>query len=486
MTSDMTYYQMLDRMNSMPGVKLTGKEYQRKGVEWCIQQEKGGGGADFVKGGLIADEMGLGKTLTTIMVILLHYQPRTLLVVPPSILHQWYDEIYRLTGHRAVIYHGASKKKITREQLEKSPIVLTTYYTMSLSKSEYLDDDKIKLIHQVRWGRIIYDEAHNLKNRNRLHYGALSMTTNICWFISGTPIQNKYSDYRNLCRIMGYSARNATIPILRRTLDDLNIHHSGLTNHRVEVGWSENSLELAKTHHREIFERNDEYIIAKMQKCRQICAMPSLYVNAENGDNTVYTNDKMIAISNHVCEHRNTGKGKLIFCNYTEEMRIYKEYLSSIGLVVESINGETSMRHKHQLLSKRHCLTDEMLLNDMGKPNRLMSLPEELVRYINDYIRIDIYLIQIQSSCDGLNLQHLSEVYFTAPAWNPSVENQAVARCYRTGQPDNVNVYRFQMAPLIGEEGNEKVLNMDEYVLNTQKKKNMTTTQFYNKVEPLL
>ena len=132
MTSGMNYYQMLDRMNSLPGVQLTGKEYQRKGVEWCIKQEKEG--TDFIKGGLIADEMGLGKTLTTIMVILLNYQQGTLLVVPPSILHQWYDEIYRLTGHRALIYHGASKKKITKEQLENSPIVLTTYYTISVSK----------------------------------------------------------------------------------------------------------------------------------------------------------------------------------------------------------------------------------------------------------------------------------------------------------------------------------------------------------------
>lgn len=483
MTSGMNYYQMLDRMNSLPNVQLTGKEYQRKGVEWCIKQEKEG--TDFVKGGLIADEMGLGKTLTTIMVILLNYQPGTLLVVPPSILHQWYDEIYRLTGHRAIIYHGASKKKITKEQLENSPIVLTTYYTISVSKTEYMDEDKTKLIHQVKWGRVIYDEAHNLKNRNRLHYGALSMTTKICWFISGTPIQNTYSDYRNLCRIMGYSGRNATIPILRRTLDDLNIHHSGLTNHRIEVEWSEDSLELAKTYHREIFQPNDEYIIAKMQKCRQICAMPSLYGNAENGDKTVYTNDKMMAISNHVYQHRNTGKGKLIFCNYTEEMRMYKQYLSSMGLVVASINGESSMRQKHRLLSKRHCLTDDMLLDDVGKPTRLMSLPEELVRYINDYVRIDVYLIQIQSSCDGLNLQHLSEVYFTSPAWNPSVENQAVARCYRTGQSELVNVYRFQMAAITGD-GYETVRNMDEYVLKTQKKKNQTTTQFYNKVQPLL
>jgi SNF2 family DNA or RNA helicase len=480
----MSYYQMIDRMNKLPGVQLSGKEYQRKGVEWCINQEKQKSD-EFIGGGLIADEMGLGKTLTILMVILLHYQPRTLLVVPPSILHQWYDEIYRLTGHQALIYHGAGKKKITREQLDNSPIVLTTYHTITATKTEYMDDSPNKLIHNVRWGRIIYDEAHNMKNRNRFHYGAMSMTTKLCWFISGTPIQNRYSDYRNLCRIMGYSSKNATIPILRRTLADLKIRHNGITNHIHRVKWSDQSLELAKPHHQQMLQPDDEVVISKMQKCRQICAMPSLYGNKMNGDNTVYTNDKMISISEHVYQHRNSGKGKLIFCNYTEEMRAYKSHLTNMGINVVIINGETTMRKKHHLLSRRYSIKDDMLADDNGRPNYLGFLSQDIVRYINAYVNIDVYLIQIQSSCDGLNLQHLSEVYFTAPAWNPSVEQQAVARCYRTGQTEHVNVYRFQMESFT-DDGFENVKNMDEYVCATQLSKNLTTTTFYNDVAPLL
>ena len=38
-------------------------------------------------------------------------------------------------------------------------------------------------------------------------------------------------------------------------------------------------------------------------------------------------------------------------------------------------------------------------------------------------------------------------MYFVSPDWNPSVEDQAVARCHRFGQTEPVVVFRFVMAP---------------------------------------
>ena len=39
----------------------------------------------------------------------------------------------------------------------------------------------------------------------------------------------------------------------------------------------------------------------------------------------------------------------------------------------------------------------------------------------------------------------ISEVYFVSPHWNPCVEEQAIARCHRLGQRQEVHVYRFKM-----------------------------------------
>jgi hypothetical protein len=475
------YYSMIDTINKRcVAAPLTGKEYQRKGVEWCIEREREPT-TGFIKGGLVADEMGLGKTLTMIMVLLLNYKERTLFVVPPNILYQWYDEIYKFTGHKPIIYHGSNKNKITKEQLEESSIVLTTYHTISATKLQY-SEKKTRLLHQVVWERIIYDEAHNLKNRNILHYGAMSMTTKICWFITGTPIQNKLSDYRNLCRIMGYSSRNPVIPVLRRTLNDVNIHHNGISQYTTIVDWSENSLRLAALKHRELISANGDYVIAKMQRCRQICAMPSLYNRIDKTNNTIYENDKMVEVANHIYSRRKSGNGKLVFCNYTAEMNEYNAYISGMGLKVVCINGKMTMKERHNLLSSYHMIGDEEREPlDNKHINLLSTITDDIVQYINDFIKIDVCLIQIQSACDGLNLQHLSEVYFPSPAWNPSTEGQAIARCYRTGQKKRVNVYRFYMNSL-----GEGLFNMDEYVCHTQKKKINTMREFYSDIAPIL
>jgi len=60
---------------------------------------------------------------------------------------------------------------------------------------------------------------------------------------------------------------------------------------------------------------------------------------------------------------------------------------------------------------------------------------------------VDVLILQIQTCCEGLNLQQFSEVYFVSPDWNPSIEDQAIARCHRFGQTEPVVVFRFVMAP---------------------------------------
>ena len=59
--------------------------------------------------------------------------------------------------------------------------------------------------------------------------------------------------------------------------------------------------------------------------------------------------------------------------------------------------------------------------------------------------KIDVLILQIQTGCEGLNLQQFKEVYFVSPHWNPAVEDQAVARCHRIGQDEPVDVFKFEM-----------------------------------------
>jgi len=54
-----------------------------------------------------------------------------------------------------------------------------------------------------------------------------------------------------------------------------------------------------------------------------------------------------------------------------------------------------------------------------------------------------VFIIQIKSGGQGLNLQGATRVYITAPAWNPATELQAIGRSHRTGQTKPVYVKKL-------------------------------------------
>ena len=64
-----------------------------------------------------------------------------------------------------------------------------------------------------------------------------------------------------------------------------------------------------------------------------------------------------------------------------------------------------------------------------------------------------VLILQIRTCSEGLNLQSYSDVYFVSPHWNPCVEDQAIARCYRLGQTSQVRVFRFYMSDFAGGAG---------------------------------
>jgi SNF2 family DNA or RNA helicase len=71
----------------------------------------------------------------------------------------------------------------------------------------------------------------------------------------------------------------------------------------------------------------------------------------------------------------------------------------------------------------------------------LMSIGTGAVGWVNDYnYREFVLLIP-----DRLNLTAANYVHIVEPQWNPSVEEQAIARALRMGQTRSVTVFRYVM-----------------------------------------
>jgi SNF2 family DNA or RNA helicase len=424
------------------------KQYQYDGAEWCLKCE------EKLRGGIYADEMGLGKTFTMIAVMFMNFKRRTLIVLPPVLVEQWIAELYKCTGHIPAVYYGSRKKGLTQEDLERSPIVITTYgMLLPKNKKEKIGET---VLHKIKWNRVIFDEAHHLRNSRTTRFNSSNLIISpIRWLVTGTPIQNRRNDLYSLCKILGidnkkyknlqYLKENIDKYMIKRTKQEVGILLPPVINHLEKVEWKDkNEKMLAEEIHslipdqsfvslrnntygllaKSIIDSTENYKLLAFLKARQSCVLPSLIktdiesIEDNQKDHVeVYNkgsnyNSKLDAVIDRILERKNNGNGKIIFCHFRKEIDFVTNKLRQGGLKkVVTFDGRNNKR-------------------EIG------TLSEAA----------DAIVIQIQTGCEGLNLQkNFSEVYFVSPHWNPAIEDQAVARCYRIGQTKPTNVFRFGM-----------------------------------------
>jgi SNF2 family DNA or RNA helicase len=424
--------------NLISSVGMEEKQHQIDGVSWCIKNE-----VLLNKGGLIADEMGLGKTLQMLGVIHGHSLSRTLIVVPLALLDQWKLCIYNFLKQTPIVFHGYAKRNITVSQLESASVVLTTYGQISLHRGQK------RTVHSVNWDRVCFDEAHHLRNpRTGLHKGAIALQCSIRWLMTGTPIQNSKRDFYSLCAAIGldpsYYTKQANLLdlvrtyIMKRTKKSIGLELPELSSMRENLLWeSKEEALLAEQIHSSLefsnvsWQRGNKlsyalgrHKLSMMIRARQCCILPDLIgkqvskleeeglIDIEEEAKAGLTGtSKLEQVCKKIIQRKNNGRGKLIFCHYRREIDFVHNQLTKANMSVSAFDGRTAHKERNSILT-------------------------------SDW---EALILQIQTGCEGLNLQQFSEVYFISPHWNPAVEDQAVARCHRIGQKQPIDVFRFAM-----------------------------------------
>jgi SNF2 family DNA or RNA helicase len=475
---------------------LDHKEHQSEGIEWVINREtKPDLGSP---GGFLCDEMGLGKTILMISAMFINPLGNTLIVLPKSLLDQWYDAIVKFSHFDAqhiLVYHGSVK---TTKPIQEYSVVITTYGMIATRKPT----EKVPLykspLWEQSWDRIIYDESHHLRNnRTSIFCGAVFLKAPIKWMVTGTPINNKKRDFYNQTLIQGSGCKFTSNMkelrkiisdiVLKRTKKEVGIKMPELIEEVVKVVWkSKEEEKFVRNIHNlmnfaTVTEANVDSVIHNLGSMyqsalplfilmRQSCVNPRLAYDSLlkrasrtgfdlSGFNLPETTSKMDSVINKVVENERSGKSKIIFCQFRKEMEKIYEELKSKGFNPAIINGSTTKKQRRYALQAG--------LKDDEWEEVAPKLPQDVCNLINEYISPNVLIAQIQTSCEGLNLQHFAEVYFTTPTWNPAVESQAIARCHRIGQTKAVNVYRF--ITTFKEE--EKNMSLDEYCMEIQRVK---------------
>ena len=375
-------------------------------------------------------------------------------------------------------------------------------------KNKRRNDTWTSPLWEIQWDRIIFDEAHHLRNHfSNKHKGVAKLKGDVKWFITGTPIQNSGKDLISLCKLMGFydemleNPKNI-IEILRKYTLMRSKKQVGLKMDPVEnititidVYDSPEEAKLIKDVHSmlsfaNVTVENVDAAISYLKgdsplpllvRSRQVCVAPTILtrrlktliamgeIPADIRWKPCKTNTKLRVITETAVE----ADGRiLMFCHYMQEMDLLEKMLKQSGLSVKVMNGKTNVNER-KYIGLPFIKTD-----DWTKIFAKSKFEEEtnlLQSLIMPMLEPDVLLVQIQSCCEGLNLQQFNNVFFTSPHWNPAVEDQAICRAHRIGQKKKVKVYKF-----ITEIQNLKddIITLDKYCNNVQEKKREAMQKF--------
>ena len=396
------------------------RDYQKTGVAWLSAVKSSELGA------ILADDMGLGKTLQALCVI----GPRTLVVCPRSVVHNWLNEAKRFRPTlRCGAYHGQGRKLD-----ETLNLTITTYALLRIDSDE---------LSRVDWDTIILDEAQAIKNPDsQAASAAYALQARFRLVLTGTPIENRLEELWSLMHfanrgllgtIASFKARfsnpiangdTAASARLRRLIRPFILRRhkrdvlTELPSRTDDILW----VELDEQE-REIYERlrsdahnvlqklkTENNVIAALEallRLRQASCHLGLLPNRNDSGSAKL--DRLIEAAEEAVDE---GHRAIVFSQWTSLLSKIEPELRNRHIEFTRLDGSTRDRQS----------VVDAFQSDSGPP---------------------ILLASLQAGGTGLNLTAADHVFLMDPWWNPAVEDQAASRAHRMGQSRPVFVHRM-------------------------------------------
>lgn len=422
-------------------VNATLRPYQQKGYEWMQLMAEAGAGA------CLADDMGLGKTLQTICFLAyrseLDPQSQHLIVCPSSLIYNWQSELQKFApGIRTLVYHGADRR--LKDITEGSYQVIITSYGTTRSDIEELC--------QLRFGAVVLDESHHIKNPAAQITKAVARIPAITRVaLSGTPVMNntfdlyaqldfllpgifgsreffkrEYADAidRDQDQAKLNTLQKLTAPfILRRTKSQVARDLPEKTEMVLwcEMGTAQKALydqirdsirsSLFLNIQNEGLSKSKLAVLQGMLKLRQLCNSPLLLPQEEQH-----------------CE--DSVKSELLLEELTTNLKdhkvlVFSQFTSMLDLLAAACR-ERNIAHYH--------------FDGQTPPAQRAAMVENFQQEGN---KVNVFLISLKAGNAGLNLTAADYVFLFDPWWNTAVQQQAIDRTHRIGQTKNIFAYKM-------------------------------------------
>ncbi|KAH0839549.1 P-loop containing nucleoside triphosphate hydrolase protein [Lanmaoa asiatica] len=194
------------------GLKVTLLPFQQESLWWMRKQENSIWYGGMLALRLIFVSRSMGKTIQMISLFVSDLKRPNLVIAPTVAIMQWRNEINAHTeGMNVLVWHGASRI-VNPQELEQYDVVLTSFAVVESCFRKQESGFKRKghivkeasPLHQIKWNRIVLDEAHNIKERStNTAKACFELDSSYKWCLSGTPLQNRVGELYSMIRFLG-------------------------------------------------------------------------------------------------------------------------------------------------------------------------------------------------------------------------------------------------------------------------------------------
>ncbi|HYR08981.1 MAG TPA: DEAD/DEAH box helicase, partial [Longimicrobium sp.] len=442
----------------VPPAEFAGtlRPYQERGLSWLAFMDGLGVGA------CLADDMGLGKTVQ-LLALLLARPPRaakgkktlpTLLVCPMSLVGNWQREAARFApGLRVHVHHGGERLsgRALKKAVRGSDLVITTYALAARDREE---------LGAVEWGRVVLDEAQNVKNAAARQAQAVrSFRAPRRIALTGTPVENRLSEmwsildflnpgllgtardfrtrfalpierYRDADRA-AQLRRLAGPFILRRLKTDRGIIQDLPEKQEMKV-YCNLTREQASLYQATVddlmrrIESSDGIqqrglVLSMLLRLKQACNHPAQLLG--DGSALAGRSGKLERLEEVLDEVMQVGDRALVFTQFAEMGHLLQARLQErFAREIPFLHGGTRKADRDALVAR---------FQGAGGP--------------------PVLLLSLKAGGTGLNLTAANHVIHFDRWWNPAVEDQATDRAFRIGQRRDVQVRKLICAGTLEE-----------------------------------
>ncbi len=432
------------------------RPYQERGLGWLVFLGRLGLGA------CLADDMGLGKTAQMIAALIADpAEGPTLVICPVSVLGNWERELARFAPHlRVLVHHGATRHAADDPLAERArgyDVVLSTYSLVAR------DEESLK---GVEWGRLVFDEAQQVKNPAAAQSrAARSLNAARRVALTGTPVENRLSELWSIMHLLNPGLlgsarsfkerfaspieregdveatallRRVTGPFILRRLktdrsiiDDLpdkieTVDRCPLTREQATLYQAVVDDMLAQAEAADGIQRRG-IVLAGLTKLKQVCNHPAHFLSDKSP--LARRSGKLARAEELLEEILGEGDKVLCFTQFAEWGGMLQPYLQQrFGVEAMWLHGGVRRAARDEMV-QRFGLAD-------GPP---------------------LLLVSLKAGGTGLNLTAASHVIHLDRWWNPAVEDQATDRAYRIGQRRNVQVHKLVCSGTVEERIDEMI-----------------------------